>query len=229
MRVRVGGVAGMVAQHRCVGNARTEAVDANPLAAIVQRQRLGQHQHRAFAGAVGGRALLRHEAGNGCHVEDRTAAGRAQVRQRVLGRQEDRAHVDRHHPVPILHAARLHRLHGDDAGVVDDDIQPAKVGDRGGDQGAHVGFLRHIGVDIQALGAAGGDGCCRRRANFVIEVGHRHRCACTCQRPRDALPDALRPTGDNRYLARKICHRRLHFVAERSNLLISQSHNLLCF
>ena len=82
--------------------------------------------------------------------------------QRVLGRQKDRAHVDRHHPIPLFDAALFDALYGNDAGVVDDDVHPAKGRYGRGDKGAYFFLTRHVCMHVQRLAARilDGVGCC---------------------------------------------------------------------
>jgi len=117
-----------------------------------------------------------------------------------LGGGEDRPHVDRPQPVSVFDGHLLQRAADDDAGVVDQDVQPAEFPhgllDRSGDRGG-VGV---IGLDDQDPAAVGVDLLGHRlRLAGGGDVGERHR-----------GPVVGQPLGDGRAdaaaAARHQCH-----------------------
>src|SRR5207244_2815672 len=76
---------------------------------------------------VGEEAFLRDKRGDGADVDDRAAAGPADVRDRVLGHQRRAHDVDGRNPLPVLDA-RLDPLEDEGGGVVDEDVQRAQLG-----------------------------------------------------------------------------------------------------
>jgi len=87
--LRVGRVAQVIAQHGRVGDARANAVRAQPNGRIVERDRTRELQDGPLGRRVGGRAGLAHETRNRADIHHVTAGVLAQLRQSVLERQVD--------------------------------------------------------------------------------------------------------------------------------------------
>src|SRR5208282_6468709 len=73
----------------------------------------------------------------------------------ALHAQPDALLVDVDHGVPLLLGGLLESLHVRDTGVVDQDIQPAKLPLAELDRGAPVGRARHVETDRPRDGGAG--------------------------------------------------------------------------
>ncbi|MNP37933.1 hypothetical protein D3C76_1314100 [compost metagenome] len=67
------------------------------------------------------------DAFDGADIDDAAAAPRAHQRQQRLGQEDRGAHVDRHHPVPVVLGHLVQRLLEHEAGIVDQDIGAAEA------------------------------------------------------------------------------------------------------
>ena len=114
--------------------------------------RPGQRQHGALGGGVGvARPPARRlEGRHRRRVDDRAAAGRPQVRDGGLADQVHRAHVDVLGQVPVLQVDRLDGAADDqrpDAGVVEQDVEPADASTAWATAAAHCSGCGQVGDD----------------------------------------------------------------------------------
>ena len=145
------GIGEHAADGRCVDGAGTDAVDPDAISGMVDGQAAGEVDDGSLAGAVDDVAGVAGEPRDGRRRHDRPAAALDHRRDGVVGTEEHRANVDRHHEVPIL----LRQLDGgtgtDRAGVVEQRVEAAERLDRRGDHPLGVGCVGDIGD------AGGGD------------------------------------------------------------------------
>lgn len=135
----------------------------NALVSIGKRRVTTQSQQRVLARRVCGTRGGARLGGNGADVDDDAAI--CTVLQecrndRAAGEIRPRD-VDSHHAVPYFRVTvgnRRHVVH--DAGVVDEDVQPAEFGEDGVDEGLDGGLVRYVGdggEDALGFEACGGD------------------------------------------------------------------------
>ena len=95
----------------------------------LDRHRARQVDHAALGRAVHRAARVAHDAGLRGDVDD-VAAPLAQRRQRRLGGEERALQVDVDGLVPECLVAVLHQHFAEDAGIVDEHVEPAEGGER---------------------------------------------------------------------------------------------------
>ena len=112
--------------------------------------------------------------------------------------EEHRRDVDVHHLAPLVERDLLERAHlerGVEAGVVDEDVDRAAALDDLVDQPLHVGLVRDVGGDADAVRER------RGRLLGAVQVGDDDARALRRQALGDRAADALRRAGDDRDLA----------------------------
>ncbi len=92
-------------------------------------QRLGEPAHGELRGVVGALRRHREQSEDARDVDDVTVAGLDEMRQERLGAVDDAPEVDVHDPVEVLERHLLDGAGEGDAGVVEDEIDRAEVGD----------------------------------------------------------------------------------------------------
>ena len=81
--------------------------------------------------------------------------GREQMRERGVGDVEQALEVERDHPVPLLDRRVDDRAEQHHAGVVDDDVEPAELGDGALDGGDRLVAVGDVGLDREPAELAG--------------------------------------------------------------------------
>ena len=108
---------------------------------------------------------LAHVAGDGCDVDDPSGAGSAHVRQHELAHPRQPEHVDLELAPGHLDGDVLDRTEDRVAGVVDEDVDAAVLGDDIVDEGHHRVVVAHVddvrghplrAEGLEALEAPGG-------------------------------------------------------------------------
>src|SRR5687768_14435373 len=118
----------------------------------------------------------------------------------MLDREEDRFHVDVHHPVELGLADLVQQLHLHDPGVVDHDVQAAELPDRLLDRGPDLVFLRHVSADERGPPAVAGNLVGDGPALVRLHIDHRDGRAFLREQSRDRLAHPGRRTADPGYL-----------------------------
>ena len=94
------------------------------------------------------------DARDGGYVDDGAAARVAQRRYRCLGAEKDALGVDVERPVPELHSSILQPdSAAADAGVVDEDVEPAVLVKGGLHCGVPLGGAGYVEVDVCSVAA----------------------------------------------------------------------------
>ena len=157
-------VAGDVVDEFGVDGAGLDHADPHPVADQFLPQRLGEGVDAELRQVVDAAAGPRHPPGGGADVDHvghppgRAARRRDQVRQRRVGDVQQRLHVERDHPIPLVGRRPQRRAEQHHARVVDHGVQPAEpLGDllHGGDRLLLIG---HVGLDDVRAPAALLDG-----------------------------------------------------------------------
>jgi hypothetical protein len=174
------GLTAQVLRHGRLQKTRAERVAVDTLSGVVQRDLLGQHDCGAFAGTVGGRAIVGHQALHGSDVDDPAAGwwcravitiidsegrGKSILLQHLLdgvfAAEEDAFGIDGHGSV-VIRFGRFVDPHGSqvgaldrDAGVVHHDVQPAEVPGAVLDGRLEVSRAGHVCLDENGVHAIG--------------------------------------------------------------------------
>ena len=170
---------------------RADGVDADAEGGRLDRDTAGELDDPALGGAVHRAApadQTRHRTG----VEDDAAATLLlELQHRVLAAEEHPAEVDRDQPVEVLERVVLER-HAEsrrrDADVVEQDVEPTELVDRGRDHGLDLLLVRDVGPD--------GDGGAARRLDLAhslfrwssVDVGATTRAPSSANRSADTRP-----------------------------------------
>jgi hypothetical protein len=132
--------------------------------------------------------------------------------------------VHRDHVVPLLGGELGHRAGAADAGVGDDDIDLAELGDRLRDRGLHRGAVADVGRDgeraspglldelrglLQLVTLAE---AVRHRRDVAAQVGDHHIGAGVGQRHRVGATLPARPAGDERNTTVELSHDPAHLA-----------------
>ena len=180
------------------------AADAVFLLGAIQRHALAQEPHRAFGRAVGRRARRADQRRHRRDVHDRAPGlgflrpGLLHALDGVLAAQEHAFRIDRLDPPPLLDRGALGRAPATrDAGIVDQDVEPAVARQHIGQQRL-PGFLRGDIVLHEAAGRALGGG---------LDVGRHDARARLGELLQGGCADARRAAGDDRHLSGKFTHR----------------------
>ena len=134
-----------------------DAVDGDAVAGEFQRGRADE----AVDAGLGRRIVAMAGAGDmraGDRRGEQHAAGALRLHRHQRGARgvEGAAQIDRHDAVPVVRAGVLDQLPGIDAGVLDDDVEPAEAVERKRHGGLGVGHLRDVGGDEGGAEFAGG-------------------------------------------------------------------------
>ena len=114
-------------------------------------ERVDAGLRRAVARAAGHHVL----AGEAADVDDVRLAAPAHMRDRGVAAVEDAGEVGVDHAPPVLVRLGLHRAEPADAGVVDEDVEPAEAPDRFFHHRFNRQMVANVGGKRQQLGAAG--------------------------------------------------------------------------
>ena len=164
---------------------------------------LGIHPHCRLGGVIGPHAGGCGEAGHGRDVYDRGRGGGTQVRHRVFAAQHHAVDIDRLDPVPVVQRIVFSIAQfAADAGVVDQDRQPAHRGDGGFDHGDPVGLAGHVmGKGEGRVRHLGIDGRGQGLDPVQIDVGQGHPGPLARQHPGHGHAQSTGRPGDQRALA----------------------------
>jgi hypothetical protein len=114
------------------------------------------------------------------------------------------------HAVPLSDIERVRWLADIDAGIVDEDVDPAELAGDAADHGGDRFLVGDVGGDRNRLGAALLKLRDRSGRLGFVAAHHRDRRAGFCQSPGHAKPDAAIAARDDGYLAGEIegscCH-----------------------
>src|SRR3984893_13682803 len=110
-----------------------DRVDPHPiaLAGEFEGRRFGEQRDATLGQRIERVVLRADEPGNRGEVDDGAAmrslpGALAQSRQRMLGAEEHPGQVDRTEPMPFLEARLLDACAEKEAGIVDEDVEPAE-------------------------------------------------------------------------------------------------------
>jgi diacylglycerol O-acyltransferase len=129
----------------CVRRARGHAVDPDAFADMVGRHGLGQSQNSPLGRAVQGPLGESDAGGDRARVDDGGMLRAAQGGQAGARDANDPEHVDLQNVPPLIVVIVLHRALRTDAGVVDEEVEVAKMGEGGGDGAADRAVVAHVG------------------------------------------------------------------------------------
>ena len=88
--------------------------------------------------------VLAGDARNRRDVDDRPAAGRLHQRDREFHAEKDAARIDRHQPVPGRGVEQILDRAAGETGVVDENVEPAELGNRRIDRRLPLRLTGHI-------------------------------------------------------------------------------------
>jgi hypothetical protein len=205
------GLAWLVTAHSHMGRGCiSRHIDPHPvaLAGEFERRRFGEQGHPALGHRIERVARRTDEPGDRRQIDDSAAlravrSALAQRRQRQFGAEKDAGQVDRAQPVPLIEARLLDALAEKDAGIVDQDVEPAKAAGDGGDRRGPVGFAGHVETGVQHVAADGAGGL---PARFVQHVADRDFGPRFGHQPRRLCTDPARRAGNQRDLAVESVH-----------------------
>ena len=189
--------AGEPIEHRGIGRAGRDRVDADTKSGGFERGGLGQAFHRVLARGVEreiGGATLAHRGGD---IDDAAGALRLHYPQFVLQAQKGAKHIGVEY-----RSVALRRLRGERSGlafgarVVDGDIQTTKASDRLVDQAANVVFMTHVGSDEHGLGSHAVQLGFEGPALGLVTAGDEDRGAFPGEGERGGATDAGQGAGD---------------------------------
>ena len=127
--------------HRRVHRSGADAVDADVVAAVIDRHRAGQADDRGLRGRVG-RQPARAQRRDRGDVDDRAALGGLDHRgDRMLRKQEHGLDIDLHDSAILLGRLVDHAAAAADADIVVEEIEPAPAVEGGFDQRLAVASL----------------------------------------------------------------------------------------
>src|SRR5918998_2309898 len=180
-------------QERRVHGARAQRVCPHPLPGELHAELAAHGEHTALGGGVGdlgGRGP--HHRDEGSRVDDRATAALQEVRDAVLAAEVDRLQVHVLDPLPGVQLRLQDRVvvRRGDAGVVEQDVDPAEAPGGLPVHGLHVFGVGDVGVDVEAVYLRGG-----LPARLVREVGYADARALLGEAPRGLAPDAARGPG----------------------------------
>ncbi len=140
-----------------------------------QGRRLGQHQHAALGGAIGGGPRQADLAQDRRQVDHRSAAAPGDGRARMAQSQEHPVQIDRQDATPILQAVG-HQVEpaACDPGVVDQHVEPPEPLQRAGDDPLPIRLLADIVGEEGGPTAGAADGLGQRLAVVAREVRQHH-------------------------------------------------------
>lgn len=201
-----------------VDGAGADGVDAD----VVARQLQGRHLHEGdlagFAGAVGAGAGVGEGAGAGAvdaaGDEDAPAAGIAQVRNREMNGEIGAFEIDVQRLVPLIGLEFLdRRSDAVDAGVGDDDVEPAELFRRPVHRRLHVARLRAItckksGAAARPLDLANDLDCVLL---LLRDIQDRHGRAFLSKADGRRLPNSAGGAGDERDFFVEHLHGKFRF------------------
>jgi hypothetical protein len=157
--------------------------------------------YAALGCGVGGAQDASLEGQKGGDLDDLASPLRDHHPRRCLGQEEQGLQIDLDHIVPLLLAIVQRRLAMDDAGVVDEDVEPAELADGAVDHLVQLGD--RCGAEVagqrQKVPAEGGDlglGLFKAGAIGAGNVGARLR-----EGMRHGLPEAASGAGHQRHFA----------------------------
>src|SRR5690606_1731103 len=196
---------GDAGRHVAPDDAGADLVDGDALLAEAGGPELRRHRHPRLRDAVLAAVRRDHRRGDRADVDD--GAAEAVVSAALLDHpigdglcEEIRPlEVDAEHPVEALLGGveEVTALARADAGVVDEQVEPAELAAHGLDEALAVGGLAHVGRDVEHLGAEGAEGV-ERLAHLRLGAAAAEGEVEPLARERlgDAEADAAGPAGD---------------------------------
>ncbi len=185
-------------QHRRVDDPRAECIHANAARGIVERERLGEHHHRALGGAVDGRIGLGHEPGLAGREEHRAAAWLGEhPRDRVTRRIDDASQIHVEHALDLVVTGVGEELGQRDAGVADQDVDRAVSLHTLVDGALVVGTAGDVGPQVGRLAPEPFDLLAERLAFAVAQVGQHESRAFSGESKGAGSADARARAGDD--------------------------------
>ncbi len=187
-------------------------VGADPLAAVVDRDRAREAEHPGLGRDVARHRRVADEPVRRGDVHEGAAAAARHRRDAGARAEEDASEVDREDAVPALQRvlddpASLRR-----AGAVDDDVEPAARGERPLQRLLPGRRLRDVALDDQRLAPGGGDRRRRLAGRAGVAVDERHRGALAREAQRDRAADPGTGAGHDRDLVLETWHGVRHLL-----------------
>jgi len=162
-------------------------IDADVIATMLHRGRLGQGAHRPFRGVVADMdPVLAGDAGNRRDVDDRPATRRLHDRDREFHAEKDAARVDRHQPVPGGGVEQILDRAAGEPGVVDQNVELFELGERGINRRLPFRLARHVETAEDCGTIRPGDVGDDPPPLFLQHIGDDHLGALAGKNPRHA-------------------------------------------
>src|SRR5690606_12357176 len=163
-------------------------------------QCLGEVDHAALGGAVGGAVEEPAEPGNRGHVHDLAAAPFPHLGGERLGAEEHALEVDVEPAVPDLFGGIVDGHHVEYARIVDENVDGAVVGERPTGHLLDLADLRHVAAQRDRIAAAVADRGGHRLCPRLVEVGDHHASTLPGECLGKRLTEPLRSSRDERDL-----------------------------
>ena len=197
-------------------------VDADFASGELAGERLCYGVDRALGGGIDDGVGNGIDARYRAEIDD-AATRRAEIGQRFAGREDRAEDVGVELPPEILFGHLLQSGESEDAGIVDEDVEPAEGVLRRLEQALHVRALRDVGLDRDRLAAVLQD---RRddlvRAALARGVVDDDRGAFRRQLLGDLSADAFGGAGDDGDLSAELFHDNLRWMLERRTRALRQ-------
>ena len=185
----------LVPEKRRLGIPGQNRNDINAVAPDFQPERIAESTDGEFAGGINRMLWGGDSAEDAADVDDLAVLLPAQDRQDGLGAAQERKKIDFHHAPGVVHFHIGDRGAQAEAGIVDEDINPAKFAERDFNDPGHGIGLGDVGWDWKQpeLRVFAGD----LSEQFVPTRDHDDARAGPAERERGFFADAAGGTGDN--------------------------------
>src|SRR5215813_12769474 len=191
-----------------VDRPRADRIHPDAVRSVIRRHPSGQSGDRRFGGVVlRGLANARHRPHRG-DVDDAAAPGLPEERNRRLRGKRVSLEIDAEDLVPALGASLFHRVIQPDAGVVDEDVEPAEPLRGLANEGRGFGLAFHVRFHEYDLSATRRDLRRDPLAPVGVPVGVGHLRTFLDEPPYDGLADPRGSAGHGRHFPDQSCHAR---------------------
>ena len=146
-----------------------------------------------FARCVDGELPGVQERGDRQDVQDRATPTLLEVGDRLLDQEHRAFHIDVVDVLPVPDRERPHCVEWPDAGVVDEDVEPAELLDRARHDVGHVLEARHVGLEPDRFTTEVAEVRCGLLARFLAPTDDRDTRARVDVPLGDGAADATRP------------------------------------
>ncbi|MDT4845129.1 hypothetical protein FQZ97_791070 [compost metagenome] len=176
---------------------RADGIDANAQRSAVPPQVLRQRRHCALAGAISDMARSRIGAPDRGRIDDGTTASAFHMGNCGTAEEEHRIQIDVHRREPHFVCGFLDGSAGNDASIVEQDIDAAEAFDRAGDDCFAILLLPQIARQAVGLGAEFAGLIDHGLAAVGVDVRDHHAGTFGGEQPDQRLTDATGASGNH--------------------------------